>query len=246
MQAIARWQMYWAGQVLFDTGDPPNAVFGIKNGALDVHVPVTEDDLVRVFRAQPGTWVGDAEVMSKLPRASRVTARVDTLVMCLPASAVHRYLASRPHDITMFCRLGSASQNRLMTELGEALALPARTRFARTLLRLATNDDTVTTTQTELGSMVGMSRAAFRRAFAELIDGGIVKTEYSAIRILDRAALELAAKGETVANGSQPERGAACGTGVHRAAASAGGQRFSSSSGTGGSSSDKSSGVAAR
>jgi hypothetical protein len=38
--------------------------------------------------------------------------------------------------------------------------------------------------------MIGMSRAAFRRAFSSLIDAGIVRTEYGKVRILDRAALE--------------------------------------------------------
>ena len=38
--------------------------------------------------------------------------------------------------------------------------------------------------------MVGMSRAAFRRAFAALIEQGIVDVEYSRILIRDIAAQE--------------------------------------------------------
>ena len=42
--------------------------------------------------------------------------------------------------------------------------------------------------------MVGMSRAAFRRAFAALIQQGIVDVEYGRILIRDQTALEAEAK----------------------------------------------------
>ncbi|MCU0855357.1 MAG: helix-turn-helix domain-containing protein, partial [Rhodobacteraceae bacterium] len=74
--------------------------------------------------------------------------------------------------------------------LAEALALPVRPRFARVLLRLALPDGTVAATQEELGRMAGMSRAAFRRTFGEMIMAGVIETGRGTVRIHDRAALE--------------------------------------------------------
>jgi CRP-like cAMP-binding protein len=81
-----------------------------------------------------------------------------------------------------------------MHALAETLALPARPRFARVLLRLATPDGTVNATQEELGRMAGMSRAAFRRAFGALIAAGVLETGRGNVRIHDRAALEREAR----------------------------------------------------
>jgi len=54
----------------------------------------------------------------------------------------------------------------------------------------SSDGDVIRATQTELGKLAGMSRAAFRRAFSELLASGIVKTEYGKVRITDRAALK--------------------------------------------------------
>jgi CRP-like cAMP-binding protein len=63
-------------------------------------------------------------------------------------------------------------------------------RFARNLLRLSEASSAVRMTQEELGRMVGLSRSAFRRCFADLIDQGIVELQYGSIRIRDRRALQ--------------------------------------------------------
>lgn len=44
--------------------------------------------------------------------------------------------------------------------------------------------------------MAGMSRAAFRCAFSTLIEVGAVRPDYGTLRIVDRAALELAAEAD--------------------------------------------------
>jgi len=58
------------------------------------------------------------------------------------------------------------------------------------VLRIADSEGNVRATQEDLGRLAGMSRAAFRRAFADLIAGGVVEMEYAGLRILDPAALQ--------------------------------------------------------
>ena len=49
----------------------------------------------------------------------------------------------------------------------------------RLLLRIADAEGTVRATQEDLGRLAGMSRAAFRRAFGDLIAAGVVELEYA-------------------------------------------------------------------
>ncbi|MFD0980105.1 Crp/Fnr family transcriptional regulator [Tropicimonas aquimaris] len=190
MLALANWRTYRAGEDLYEVGDEPNGVFGLENGELDIAVPLSDDEMVVLHRAQPGFWIGDSALLAETKRGLSVVARVESLVLSIPARPLLRHLSERPEDIVYFYRLNHAKIMLTLKVLVETVALPPRSRFARMLLRLATKDGRVNATQTELGAMAGMSRAAFRRSFAELIEARIVRTEYGGIRILDRRALE--------------------------------------------------------
>jgi DNA-binding GntR family transcriptional regulator len=63
--------------------------------------------------------------------------------------------------------------------------LPPRRRFALLLLRCASPDGVVQATQEELGRLMGMSRMAFRRAFRDLMDQGIVRTDYGRVTVIE-------------------------------------------------------------
>jgi len=190
MVALGGWQTYRAGQSLYEVGDESNAIFGLEDGLVDIAVPISDDEMVTLHRAQPGFWIGDSSMFSDKPRAVSLTAHSDSLVFVIPARALKRHIAERPEDLLFFYRLNHRNFELTLMGLAEVLALPPRARFARLLLRLASDEDTIRATQTELGKLAGMSRAAFRRAFCELLAAGIVKTEYGKVRITDRAALE--------------------------------------------------------
>jgi len=83
--------------------------------------------------------------------------------------------------------MNATTAARLIAEL---MTLSPRARFARLILRLAGEDGLVRATQEDLGRLAGMSRASFRRSFADIIASGAVRTEYGGVRILDRPALE--------------------------------------------------------
>jgi len=190
MVALGRWRTFRAGQSLCEVGDDSNGVFGLETGLVDLSIPISDDEMVTVHRAGPGLWGGDSALFSGVPRIASLTAHTESLVFVIPAHALKQYIAERPADLLHFYRLSHKNFELALRALADAIALPPRARFARLLLRLASGSDLIHATQTELGKLAGMSRAAFRRAFSELIAAGIVKTEYGKVRIKDRAALE--------------------------------------------------------
>ncbi|MCE6950660.1 Crp/Fnr family transcriptional regulator [Cereibacter sphaeroides] len=190
LAAVGRWATIERGQQLYTVGDPPNAIFGLEEGLLDVSIPISSDEEVTIYRARPGFWVGDSALLAGTTRSITVSAATECRVFRLPIGAVRRALQEHPEDWICFFRLNHENATLAVRILAEVLSLPPRVRFARMLLRLACPDGSVRATQEDLGRMAGMSRAAFRRAFATLIDSGAVRTEYGGVRITDRAALE--------------------------------------------------------
>lgn len=190
MAKLGRWVTVSRGSVVYAVGDEADAIFGLGEGALDVAIPISHDQEVVAHRATPGFWVGDSALLATSARSISVYAASDCRLFKLPAAAVHRSLKEHPEDWMCFYRLSHKNVMLSLQALAEVISLPPRVRFARALLRLTAPGDTVRLTQEELGRMVGMSRAGFRRSFAALIEQGIVEVEYGGIRIRNRAALE--------------------------------------------------------
>jgi CRP/FNR family transcriptional regulator, cyclic AMP receptor protein len=187
--SFGRWTTIKRGALLYAVGDDADAVYGLGEGLLDIAIPISADQEVVVHRATPGFWIGDSALLAEAKRSISISAVVDCKIFKLQAVVVHRNLKAHPEEWAYFYKLNHMNTSLTLRVLAELISLPPRARFARTLLRLMSSDATVRATQEELGRMVGMSRAAFRRAFSSLIDLGIVKVEYGAIRIRDHAAL---------------------------------------------------------
>jgi CRP-like cAMP-binding protein len=187
--SIARWRSYRPSEHLYEVGDAANGLFGLEEGRIDVSIPISDDEMVTMHRAQPGLWIGDSALLSGASRGVSLVAHGECLVLTVPVMPLKRMLEEHPHDYACFYRLAHANMMQTLHVLAETIALPPRARFARMLLRLTSRDGMVEATQAELGSLAGMSRAAFRRAFSELIKSGVVKLEYGAVRILDMDAL---------------------------------------------------------
>jgi CRP/FNR family transcriptional regulator, cyclic AMP receptor protein len=190
MAKIGRWMSMRRGQVIYAVGDEADAVYGLGEGLLDVSIAVDPQREVVIHRATAGFWIGDSALLAGSVRTLTLSAASDGQLFKLPAASVHRNLNEHPEDWICFYRLNHLNANRALAALAEVISLPPRARFARALLRLTSSAGAVHVTQEELGRMVGMSRAAFRRSFAALITQGIVEVEYGRIQIRDLAALE--------------------------------------------------------
>lgn len=189
-----RWTSFARGQMLYSHGDEATAIFGLGDGLLDVSIPINSEEDVVIYRGPPGLWIGDSGVMAGKKRTLSLMAAVDSRVFRISSTAVQRLIAENPGDWIYFAKLAHQNGTLALNILAETLALPPRARFARMLLRLATVDGAVHATQAELGRMAGMSRAAFRRAFGDVISSGAVTVDYGGIRIVDRPAIEAAAR----------------------------------------------------
>lgn len=70
MAKAGKWMTLAKGQLLYDVGDTPDAIFGLAEGLLDVAIPISADEMVTLHRAAPGFWIGDSASLRNRPAAS--------------------------------------------------------------------------------------------------------------------------------------------------------------------------------
>ncbi len=187
---IGQWRRIDRGRRLFYAGDPPDAIYGLEDGILDLALPVSAQEECRIFRASPGFWIGDGALVSRATRTLSVETASDCLLYRVPFSALLKHLEDHPADWRHIHHLATLNGILAIRVLSEVLTLPPQARIARALLRLADKEGSVASTQEELGELVGVSRATFRRAVRDLVASGAVDTRYGHVRIVDRAAVE--------------------------------------------------------
>jgi CRP-like cAMP-binding protein len=185
-----RWKSFAPGSTVYAVGDLPDGLYGLSEGNFDLSIPIGDGEMVTIYRAEPGAWIGDSAALANTPRAVTVVTPVASRLLFVPLAGLRRILRDHPGDWSALYGLSHINSMRAASVIGDLLALSPRARIARSLLRLCDADGIVTCTQQEIAALSGMSRTSFRRAFAEHIAEGIIRTEYAALRILDRSALE--------------------------------------------------------
>lgn len=125
-------------------------------------------------------------------------------VVVLPCSAMFAVLADEPilwRDIAL---LGLRRQRDSIAALHEQALGSTRRRIAGTLLTLARDTGTplrdgavlrIGLTQTDLATMLGLSRQTLNKALRELAGEGVVEAVYRRVTLLDVGALERIARG---------------------------------------------------
>lgn len=192
MRRSGRWRHFDKGQPLYQVGEEPEAMYGLGSGALEVLIPVSDDDQVTIHRAEPGFWVGDSGLLAGSQRVLTVVAVAPCRVFCIPASTVRRLLADRPEFWRCFYELAHRNGTLAVATLADVLALSPEARLARMLLRLADEKGEVQATQSDLARLLGVTRSSLQRALGHLQHDGSIRTGYGIVVVADRTRLEKA------------------------------------------------------
>src|SRR5262245_11307953 len=83
-----------ADEVLFERGDPPDALYIVVQGRL--HVDDAHDDLRPRARVGRGSTVGHLGVLTGAPRRATVRAARDTVLLRLPIAAFRALALAQP------------------------------------------------------------------------------------------------------------------------------------------------------
>lgn len=193
LRAVATTRVYEAGQALYLSGDAPDGVYGLVEGALDVSIPRADGLDLTIHRAESGFWVGDLALIAKQVRLVSVRAAVMSELVYIPQDGIRAIIASRPEIVTDFYALSHRNVQTILGLLGNLSISPSEIRVAWRLLLL---DEDLTAgkgwiqlSQEKLAELVALSVPTLQRALRQLETSGLIELGYRRIRVADRVAL---------------------------------------------------------
>ena len=185
------------GDVLFNEGDPPDALYLVLRGriAIAMSSPVDRRESV-VALMEPGDLFGEIGLLDDGPRSAMARALEPSAVLEVPFDPVRELFHEDPRLLWNVTRL-LATRLRVMDEvLADSVFLDVTGRTAKRLLELANGSDEfqLPVTQEELAGMVGASRERVNKAIASFIRLGWLEQHERHYRIVQRDRLELRAR----------------------------------------------------
>ncbi len=197
---ISSTQTCRGGQILYQDGDMPDALYGVLSGGIKM---VAEDANGKYFLQgliQPGWWFGEISAIDGQPRGHTTLAIGDTQLLKIPRKELLLFLDKNPqlyrHFLNILCkRLRQAGQ-----VLEEGAFLPMPKRLAKQLLRINKIKEQHLTklSQEELASSLGVTRQSIYRILKDWQLKKWIQIKYGNIEILQpeslRAFVELGEK----------------------------------------------------
>jgi CRP-like cAMP-binding protein len=185
------------GDILFEEGDPPDALYVVTHGRLAIALanPIDNRESV-VALMEVGDLFGELGMLDDRPRSALARALEPSRVLAVPYAPVIAMFHDQPTMLWNVTRL-LAQRLRTMDEaLADSVFLDVTGRTAKRLLELANGGDqfVLPVTQEELAGMVGASRERVNKAIASFIKLGWLEQRDRHYTITQRDRLELRAR----------------------------------------------------
>ena len=185
------------GDVLFDEGSAPSALYVVLSGRIAIAIGNELDhreSMVALMEA--GDLFGELGMLDDGPRSASARALEPSRVLEIAYGAVQGVFQDQPQLLWGVTRL-LAKRLRAMDEaLADSVFLDVTGRTAKRLLELAdgADDFVLPVTQEELAGMVGASRERVNKAIASFIRLGWIDQADRRYRITNREQLERRAR----------------------------------------------------
>ena len=109
-----------AGSVLIRQGEPPDDVFVLESGRLQIEMMTPEGARIRLRTVLPGVVVGEIAMYTGVPRTADVVAETPSVVLRLTRASIERLETAEPE-------LAAALHRWLAMTLSERLSDTLRT-----------------------------------------------------------------------------------------------------------------------
>jgi CRP/FNR family transcriptional regulator, cyclic AMP receptor protein len=191
---VSRLKKLPRGRLLFRQGDPADAVYLLRRGAVALRLESLDGRELVISDMLPEDCLGELGALTGQPRSASAEAIVDSEVVMIPRDAFLGLFAQAP---TLTLRLLEITAARLQnsSRLQEALAFhDAQERLARQLLhldRLASDQGYLTISQEELAQRTGLTRQTVAEILGRWRRNGWLLTGRGHIVLLNRSELEL-------------------------------------------------------
>lgn len=174
------------GARLYGTGDPPNGLWAVLEGKVQLKGYPAVGMELRLPTFGPGSWFGETSTLDGLPRQTDAVAFEAGRVLHIPPAAVTRAAEAQPELYRDLGVLACQHQRVALSFIAMTMAHPVPVRLAL-LLAGQSQDGCVVTKmrQEDLAMLVGVSRQTLNRRLNALQRKNIVRLAYGEITVLD-------------------------------------------------------------
>ena len=190
-------QQLQRGDVLFNEGDAPDALFVVLSGRVAIAIgnkPLDSRESMLALM-ESGDLFGELGMLDEGPRSAMARAIEPSSVLRIPYAPVLEQMHAHPALLWGVIKL-LANRLRTMDEvLADSVFLDVTGRTAKRLLELSSGNDefVLPVTQEELAGMVGASRERVNKAIASFIRLGWLEQHDRRYKILMRNRMEIRA-----------------------------------------------------
>ena len=177
-------------EVLFQKGDPGDALFAIRRGQIRIGTSTDEGRRLTLNLLGAGDVFGEIALLDGQPRTADAVASEPTLLFMIRRRDFLNLLEWNPTVSIQVVELLCERIRYLSNQMEEANLLPLMRRLARRLIMLAEDfGSDIIVTQEELAVFVGSTRESVNRQLQEWRRAGLVSINRSRINLADHAGL---------------------------------------------------------
>jgi CRP/FNR family cyclic AMP-dependent transcriptional regulator len=197
ISALCHTQHLSAGEMLFQKGDPGDALFGVRRGQIRIETGASDGSRLTLNFLGPGDLFGEVAVLDGQSRTADAAAGEPTELFVLRREDFLGHLEREPRVAVKLIML-LCQRIRWMNERTEESVLqPLPVRLARRLCALASDfGSEVHISQEQLGVFVGAARESVNRQLQLWRKDGILDLQRGRILLQNMAKLTAVARNE--------------------------------------------------
>jgi CRP-like cAMP-binding protein len=187
------------GAMIYTFDQDQICLWGVISGVVSISVSMNEQEPKIAHCAGPGFWFGEVPIITGRTRAVQAVASGETRLCAIDRAEIVDMARRNPEAWRLVATLAVLNQ-LIAIGAGEDLMIrDPRKRLVTVLLRLSGRRNafqglapipTVPVTQAELAEASTLSRSSATVILKDLVQRGIIRTDYRSIAILDPTSLE--------------------------------------------------------
>ena len=190
-------QQLATGEVLFQKGDPGNALFGVRRGQIRIETGASDGSRLTLNFMGPGDLFGEVAVLDGEPRTADATAGEATELFVLRREDFLGHIEREPKLAIKIIQLLCQRIRYQSERMEESMLQPLSVRLARRLCALAADyGSEVHISQEQLGIFVGAARESVNRQLQAWRKDGILDLQRGRIMLQNMQKLEAVARNE--------------------------------------------------
>jgi CRP/FNR family transcriptional regulator, cyclic AMP receptor protein len=201
LRALMQWtttRTFQPQEMIFRYGEPGRAVILVLQGYVKLSTTLANGREVVLEILGPGGCVGEVAVLNKGPREADATALSRCRLLSIDGRQFKQVFDRRPEALLTIMQLVSERLQRAREQVVDALALSAPARLAKAILQLSRlgapdlhqgGTNRLRLSQSELGSMTGMTRESVNRYLGVWRDAGWILLLRGSVTLVSEGAL---------------------------------------------------------